>query len=759
MGEEYRFWLFQPNYTSESNLRPFFYSAEYTFYGETTFDNVSNTDDWYKYLKGKASKKDINDLLNHTDPATFYSKSDSLAYNSFYKISKSRPEIWAYLKFAKKVENMELGGANTSWYCEECPNLSFSWKMADEVNVDGLDLSTYGNELYTKTNDRFIKERIAYQLVRLTGESSESEKIYTEKLLPVQSESWVKYAALLRAASYKHTALADYQLSQVFDHCVDKAYRTVQLFENHPEAINYTKNNHEKAVLKTMHLMQEPFRVLPELKKVNALDPGNKHLGMLLVREINKIEDWLLTPRYTEYTPSVYKYPKTDDEYAWYLNRFNKKALAVNLRKDSVYAREVQYFIESIINSNTRKDVALLHLSAGYLAYVNRDLINAREHYDLVKKSSGFNPEIAFQLELHQLTLSISENKQTPPELEARAWNIIKNLEPDNVDYSWNAQPRSLRDQLFLMLGRLYIEKGNLARGILTIGQSNAPFGDFYNSIKGAHHLLLELGKPADYEAMIALIKKKNKTNFEKEITKNTFFPIWGDWDTPKEGWDTDKILDLKSIYYIREDQLDSAYQTVTRIEDCYWNQYPYDLFTNDDPFLVLPWNTHSSYNINNKKYTKTTFLRELIALKKQAEAATGNHKAKLLYKIGNAYFSMTWRGKYWIMSSTFNSSQEVSTKPALQSASFINYYYKNKRAQHYFEAAAGYATNKELKALSINMAVECCLDVDFNTNGAPSFKKYRSKFGKNTLAEEIQSNCELFHRLMVKYYGPKQRS
>ena len=74
------------------------------------------------------------------------------------------------------------------------------------------------------------------------------------------------------------------------------------------------------------------------IKKIYATEPDYKNLSFLLLREINKIEDWLVTTKLTDFPqPSWY------DSYSWMFNDDQYKM--INYKSDKTYANEFYNFL------------------------------------------------------------------------------------------------------------------------------------------------------------------------------------------------------------------------------------------------------------------------------------------------------------------------------------------------------------------------------------------------------------------------------
>ena len=75
-----------------------------------------------------------------------------------------------------------------------------------------------------------------------------------------------------------------------------------------------------------------------------SLDPKHPLLNFLLVREVNKIEDWMLTPRYTNFDPSMD--PRGS---RW---EASQALISERLKEDEQYARDLSKWLEGVSNSS-----------------------------------------------------------------------------------------------------------------------------------------------------------------------------------------------------------------------------------------------------------------------------------------------------------------------------------------------------------------------------------------------------------------------
>lgn len=761
LNEEYRFWAFDPNLGKAQGLTPFFYSSNvYSTtktsdfgYPEIDISNESeqNISEWYLKLNRNASRADIRTVLYSYSPIEFFeSYENSKKQNSFLNETDSKPELKSYLEFAKKIE--QVCNFSDPWECADCPEItkdgikrvenSFSYySEANEVKMDakqGQKLIESGKQLLNKSKDIFVRKRIVFQLIKLNhylNEPSQAEKLYQTYFATSKEENWLKYSALFYTLYYFEDAQNNYKLSKVFEYCPEKRFRSIQLmdFSKLDQTLKFVHSKKEAATLLVMSSIQKPGPMLDKIAVLVQLDPESKFLPLLLVREINKLEDWVLGPQTTNLG-------STRD--GWFSSKEEKMITQQKNRvTDLAYAYKVQNLVEGCLKNKSTKYAPLLHLCAGYIAFIRKDLVQAEEHYSQV---NGVNlPAIqTAQLHLCKVMLELSKSSSVSPELEDRLMNCITFLEQSNVDF---LNKNELKDQLILFAANEFCRRGELAKGLLLFGKTGRAFDE--HPVAGYANVYTKIHDMAgikEYNEILSIFDKPVKTPFETFITDtvmNTSFRF-----TPAtSAFNKNIILDLKSMYLVRKDQLSEAFKTVLQIDTAYWNQEPNSLFLKDNPFIVDPWNGHASMNEKNLVNTKVTFLRKLLELKVSMAKAKGDKKAWYCYQIGNAYFSMTYSGKYWIMQRNYWTSSETNTDVK----SFDKIYFQGIRARYYYKKALQLTTNEQLANISSFMLYQCFL----NESNEAQLKAIQAKKMKPDYYQQLQSNCLLFYDFVKTYF------
>jgi len=764
LGDEYRFWILMPEIVNMQELLPFTFSSDYIYgdnwlYFKDLFQTQEdalipsqrkNVDEWFDYLDGTASKKSIDSVLYHVAPVWFFAHADDslMQFDFTRKIrTKKLDEAWRYLYFAKK--------------CEQVTSLGDPWNE-EFVDIDAAQkVTAEGWSFYDKAQSPFIRLRLAYQLLRLNwyqGRGDDCIHIYDQLIKPVKSGSWVKGSAIYFRALMMNGMEKDYWLSKAFDQSLDKRSRCVLLFnrDSIQKILPYAKNNHERAVLWVMHELQDPGRALPKLQQIYALDPSNKDMKFLLLREANKLEDWLITPELTSYSPSLrVSIIEGDNDYE------NENYKARNMASDFQYMQEVRSFINQLIVDGRQKDRSLMYLLAGYLSMLSKDYSDAEWLLNAADNHSLLPDELNAQIKLVKILNAITSKPVIDSKTENLILDYLKLIDEGRTGFK---NPFPMKDQLLLFLSGKFMEKGDIAKGIFLLGKTKRRYGDFdfIWAPKNPYHILLEKGKPADYDKMISILKKNNPTTFEKYLRSGYIRLNTDYWEDPDSTqWDANKIWDFKGTYFMNRDLLDSALSSFNHIPDSFWNEEPYNLFKTDDPFAL---NIYDAHNFNAKDrgtYNKRTFVKKLIELKQDAIVHPQN-RALDYYKIGNAYYSMTWFGKYWIMNRIWWGLNEAYMEKWDLNDPFNKNYYGCRAAQKFYLLAQQNTKDEKFASLCCFMAGACegnyrqfakgtegvVLDVKKN----PYEKILRSRFGDTDFYDELVTECTTYADFIAKY-------
>jgi hypothetical protein len=508
---QYRVFLLRPEVAGFHELSPYYFTTNALFESEITYDASQrpgqrrNVAEWQAYVGVAVPLKDIEEALYGLDPMTFWDDFDRLRNeNAFVKHLAERDTLaLAYLRYARR--------------CEKLVNYDDPWRL-DGWDMDGIARAqAFGHALWAKAPSDFLKGRIGYQLIRLEYyggwlSADTLQALYSKRVMPYAKTSWIDASARYYVAE----RMADgpvrlYALSRVFDEGLDKRSRIVSLFpkDSLDAILALARTDHERAVIAVLSAIHRRGRALKQLEGIQSLDPTNSFLPFLLVREVNKVEDWLMTPVLTEYLPA------SRSEW-WSLKYDEPRPPQIARSVDLAYAQELHRFLHTALKDCAPEQRATLELIAAHLSFVTGNLDDAEEH---LAQAEGLpvkqRSHLAAQLAMERVLLHFARTPKLDAAIEQAIMTVDRALDTgDDV-----LAGRVMRDQLHLYIARRLMENGDVARGIYMLSHTDRAYGDTYWNTKTPYLELLEKGSPADIDRMIALLDKPHKTPFESWLT------------------------------------------------------------------------------------------------------------------------------------------------------------------------------------------------------------------------------------------------
>ncbi len=691
---EYRFWILQPDLTNTSDLTPFFFASTYLYKGDqfagTQPHVADNIRQWYLEVKGRASARDIDSVLNNMPPAVFFEISrKKIVSNTFLNFLKKteNKELHQYLVVSKKVE--EIAANPDPWNERNFPAAAIG-KVIASAQI-----------LLNTTRSPFLKLRTAYQLVRLyaiNGQPDLSKKMFDAFIAPAKTDNWIKTAALFQTA-FADTSQADYILSKVFDRGNYNRVTCLVRFNsaNLPKVLSQAKNTHERVVIEAMKVFNYPGRSLNYLQNIYAAEAGYKELPFLLLREINKVEDWLLTPKVTDFSPAVYN----GNLYDWY---YDYDAI-VNYNNDKVYAKQLYHFVKRIINEK-KNNSKLLPLFASHLAMLQGDYSTAKrllEINDLRKLPENVQAQISINRFLLQLEGETITSKTQADLMAILHSQKIKSLYDADI----------MKDQLILYTGRKFIEKGERAKGLMLLSKTRRALGQLpIGSYKNLYQLTAEIALPTDYDEIIKTLKNKNKTRFEKFVSGehfNTPFQYYNYYDNDDTTcWNVNKLLDGKASWHIRNNELSAAFKTLQSIPNSYWRNEPYTTFIGGDPFYLNIFSAHKISPEEKLNCNKREVIAKMLHLQQIAQKQP-DRAAWCYYNLANAWYNLSWHGKDWlIVKQWWSQTEDDYSNDDVTRTKFNDNYYGCMNAKVYYLKALAATKDKKLASLCCYLAGQC---------------------------------------------------
>lgn len=698
--EGQRFWLLQPELAEARPLHAFYFTTELLNgpdYDEITrLPYSANIAEWHAVIGNDVPREALEQVLYGMRLDQFERNHDSLFRNNAFlarlaKLKKGWPE---YIAFAKRCEALVNSDDPWGFIAHDGDAIRKAWRE--------------GTRQLNKAKHPQLRARLAFQLVRLAHHAHDPERpdldarpMYEQHLAPLRGTTWMEGAAAFYLASMLPAPQRYLAYADCFDRALDKQFRMVQLFSD-PEMECYrllASNDKQRAALLVMRDLQHPGRALEDLERIAKHDPGNAHFPLLLTREVNKLEDWLLTPALTDYGPAIREWSDDTDG-------ISPEEV---LKADMDYLHQVQAFIRSIAQQATTKDRRLLRLLDGHLSYVAGEHGACRHMLGTLADDTNATNAIRAQARLDLLLSDVMATDRLTNETRE---HILALVELVNESPELAASRSTVLAQLHLYLGKKLLARGEEVEGLFLLARTSRSHGNLIPvyAEKNARHIAFEEGTPVLYDRLIAMLDKPNKTPFERYLTATDERPAdWEQTENQFRGNDLtrDKLLDYKAMWYLREDSLEEAAATYRKVNPDYWENYEISMFRDDDPFVVNIEDPHNYHKTDSVRYTRLSIVERMVALKKEA-ARIPSKRALNNYLLGNAYFSMSWYGKYWGLSRIAWSIHRDGWSDEPVRARGDDDYYGCERAKVHYLAAMEAAKDPVLKAMACMMAEQC---------------------------------------------------
>jgi len=762
----YRFWLLQPDITREPDLSPFYFATSYLYEGGARPPKEVhlelNVEEWHKVTGNKVRKVDIDTAMYQMEPETVQLEWTTLASRNTFLTWLDSPvnsEFKKYFLLSKLTE--EIAGNPDPWGEEVYP------VPAAKDAVRGFE------NLYDHTYSIFLKTRSAYQLIRLHNYYSnriELSKTYFNKLLPLKSDSWVVPASKFLLSRYCKPAESNILLSQCF--ATGKFQRTNCVIEFRTSYLNETlelaTNNEERTRILTMYAMQRPGPELPTLQAIHSLYPQNKWMPFLIAREINKIEDWLLTTSQSDFSSpaSTNTHPdwKTNETFDEYSARLKE-----NRATDGKYADQLDHFIQRLDSAQGHQKTAIWSTYRAHLAWVMGKPALSSKILATIPETKELPIQQKTQLAIMRYLLKLE--KGWSAETENNFMSLLRTPNKKLGLFDVN----KMKNQLILYTARKIMYHGNNAIGLLLLSKTNRSFGESGTGwdYKDVYEEMSEHANASDYDQMINLMQKKNKSAFERFITdKRIRYPEdeldWYDISY-SDSLSVFKVMNLQSSWYLQQHQLPEARKALEQIPDTMWNHWPEAYNVGCDPVFLNIYHPHRNDNLENRILGKKEVIEEMIRLEALAKK-NPKRAAEYYFQLANCWYNLTYHGKNWILTKTWWRGDELKlyeSEPRIKRTAFHDDYYGCKQASIYYTMAMNLARDKDLRAFSYFMVRQChknMLNYRMNTsegkNMSATTKKQLQKINPKlsvdtALVGTLIRECETYQSFVKQYCQP----
>jgi hypothetical protein len=316
-------------------------------------------------------------------------------------------------------------------------------------------------------------------------------------------------------------------------------------------------NDHERSVMLAMQCMTFPGRALKKLQRIHRFDPNNKELTFLILREVNKLEDRLLTPELTRFGPAIEQWARWDDP------PVTPRPVEVDLR----YAQRLHAFVHEVLRTASRLDKAALELAAAHLCIMTGQVQDSEEHLARIDQRYLTAP-MAQQLALERVLVQFTKDPQLSKPTQSAILQAVHLIEQNVGRLAGNDE---LLDQFHLFVAERAIQAGRVAEGIFLLARDKRAWGHLpiWNYCD-AYQELIEKASPPDHDRMLALLDEPNKDPWEQYLTGALMDKehnwMWGKFQGYPSiaigSWTTRRCGTSNAIDYPKRWQFSSIYLT-----------------------------------------------------------------------------------------------------------------------------------------------------------------------------------------------------
>jgi hypothetical protein len=604
---------FTPEQYRLEHLQPFHFTYDRLYdYGllETSFSEGANVDEWADHFGDQTLAKELNQLIyespeenlrgllasidgKHGAPYPF----NTFVLNREWKLGKYRAEI-EYLLFSK---TMEPYVANYDEWTEERAALQTVQPYVDEALAG-----------YQKSGDIFLKQRYAYQAVRLyhrNGLYKDAQGTWEKYMKPLDSKkgliwwwSLCDYAgALLRLKEYAPSA---YNFSLVFDNCPSKriqswyGWRIVD--EQSWQGIwALCQNNHEKATVQFLKCMSPEIVPAEELEALHALEGNSSYVELVVLREINKLEMARLGNAFERNNP------------------FFEAAGNFNWRNGAdtdAQARELQKLVSSMRKQTQQDKREFWLLADSYLSFLNLDFDDAKAKLEAAKPQLG--KASLLKAKILSVAYEICSVSQTNPDIENRLLGMVESVRTE-IDDTSNTRLTNMLDE---GLSLIYRKQGQTGKALLARNSADILF---YESTL------------PEIDNMLDFLRAPKRSRYEELLAARL-----------PDG--ENSILELRATRLLGDDRFEEAIAILAALPESY-REASTTFFLEDDPFIGKMQDYISCENryCAAGKYTKLSYAKRVQELRKLCITDQAN-SAKHALELGHAFYNTSYFGPAW---------------------------------------------------------------------------------------------------------------
>ncbi len=692
-GEDIRISLFNPS------AFDFYQYSEFNYSSNTFFNNSNkypssyiepNTKLWFDYCRGNVDISSVQSAVYELTKVEINEYSQNAMIKYFY-LQKDHDAL-NYLRFAKNCEFFN------SW--QDDP-----WERQTYFDLPKRTyLMNKAINLSAKVQNQDLKKRYTFLAIRLAWYNHHYDKVksfFASTFEKTTKKDILYYWSLyFKSLTEKDSAQANFELAQVFSNALDKRFVCYQHYNKDvsvTSTLQFAKTKEEKANVYLLNGIGRFDKTLPYLQKIYELNPASDGLSFLLLREINKIEDFVFTPYYTLFQPSIlYDYwgkKNEDNSVQQTLNR---------AEHDRIYAQEVLQFINAV-NLNKVDNPFFWQICKAYLQFITRRYNSSLDLISKLEKASP-NKAMAKQLQIIKALVLTAKQKKGNAIIPTKIQSILfANQKNGQFIFAIGKELENLGNTtdaalLYSKLTKIEYE-GNFEyiKNYVYWKTSKKRGKNCFNYYTDYYDCLDAVYTPEQTQILIENINEnKNK--------KDTFSVF--KYEIFKEQ--VQELYDLLGTKFIRQNKLTQALFAFEKAGSKYWNR-AYTMWESNtntleqNPFYALQYTPQFIETEDTIRLNKYTITKQLIKYLHKAEDKKEKNRDYYYFLVANAYFNMGHEGNAYIMRriSGWSANQLSDIEDEAE-------FRQSNLAKHYYLLAKKYARKEKFQALCLRMVIRC---------------------------------------------------
>ncbi|MDN3581731.1 hypothetical protein QWZ17_12695 [Mucilaginibacter flavus] len=683
-----------------------FYFTGYKFLyddDEQVSEAAINSREWAAYLGHDVKPVDVEKVMyklgGKTDSVLYEGYlngkgklPDSLSNNTFLKTLPANKSALGYYRFAKSVEPI----ANIT-----------SYDYWNPQPRDTTSLMQAGNEALQTAliqKDSFIKLRYLYQAQRLlhyAGNAKAAIDVYDKYLDAYKGESHIKgWALALKAGEerrLKDTTKAAWLFAKVFAGYPERrvqAYRNYNLMSvTQADVLELAANNNEKAAITAITAFNKPGYDINGLTDLYQFAPSSDMIGVLLIREINKLEEQHLSGT------GINSYSSP-----------GMKAQQVAAKKAAdTHMAALNLFCNKVWADKKYAEYPLARLAQAYMAWMQKDVVNGNKYIaDLnnEKLSIKLNDQkqiIALLLKAQgalQLN-SVNEDgllaslkwlnekvsrETAGTEAEISSWNY----------YGQHPFAQTARNFYQQVLAPIYLKQKDTSKAALAMMMADA-YDPKNPQVGEETRMFFQQLRSSPLIKIAAWQKSPPNTAYLKFLTQ-------------KLGvLKNDFVYELLGTAYLREHKYNEAFSALNQVSDKTLNKFPSNYYDDTDvsadPFLSrLADYPKVMHEKNAKGYNKRQFAQAMAGFQKLMKSDPKNAATYYFTYATALYNTSTYGNAWYLISYDWSSTDYGRESQNYYDADYI----KCTNAEKVFLQAKQLSANADFKAKCTFMAAKC---------------------------------------------------